>query len=126
VASAPETGGARPGWLGARTRVEGGRLFVSVVPRETPAWTAGVNVDDEIVAIDDFRVPPDQLDQRLQACTPGQSVTLLVSRRDVLKRLDVTLGTAPNQTWTIERLPAATPAAQAHLAAWLGAAPTAG
>ena len=99
---------------------------MTVVPRETPAWKAGVNVDDEIVAINDFRVQPDQLDQRLQAYKPGQVVRLLVARRDELKRLDVTLAAPPNQTWTIERVPHPTPAAQAHLTAWLEGAPTAG
>ncbi len=125
AASKPLTGDV-PGWLGARMRVEGGRLLVSVVPRETPAWNAGVNVDDEIVAIDDFRVQPDQMDQRLQAYKPGQAVTILVARRDELKRLDVTLAAPPNQTWTIERLPNATSAEQSHMTAWLGTAPTAG
>ena len=45
-----------------------------MVPRDTPAWTAGLNVDDEIVAIDDFRVRADQLDERLEAYKPGQKV----------------------------------------------------
>lgn len=114
------TGGSVPGWLGAKTRIDGGRLIVEVVPRETPAWNAGVNVDDEIVAIDDFRVRADQLDARLEAYKPGQRVTLLVARRDELKRLDAVLGAPPTNAWRLEPRPGVTADQGAHLEAWVG------
>jgi predicted metalloprotease with PDZ domain len=107
------------GWLGAKTRIDGGRLVVENVPRGTPALDAGVNPGDEILAIDDFRVPPDKLDERLQSYRPGQKVNLLVARREELKRLNVTLGLEPANRWTLTVKPNATPAQQAHLAAWL-------
>jgi predicted metalloprotease with PDZ domain len=90
-----------------------------VVTRETPAWTAGVNVDDEILAINEFRVRPNQLDQRLDAYTPGEKVTLLVARRDELKRLEVVLGTAPDNAWQLELRPDITAGQRAHLTSWL-------
>jgi predicted metalloprotease with PDZ domain len=113
----PEPGAATTAWLGVKTRVENNHLLVDVVPRETPAWTAGVNAGDEIVAIDDFRVRADQLDERLKAYTPGDKVTVLVARRDEMKRLDVTLGTAPRASWQLEPRPDATPEQRAHRAA---------
>lgn len=106
-------------WLGARTRVEGGRLLVDVVPRDTPAWTAGVNVGDEILAIDEFRVRPEHLAQRLEAYKPGQRIAVLVARRDELKRLDVVLGATPQATWGLETRPDATPEQRAHRASLL-------
>jgi predicted metalloprotease with PDZ domain len=112
----PET----PGWLGARTKIETGRLLVENVPRGTPAYTAGVNPGDEILAIDDFRVPTDGLDARLSAYRPGRRVVLLVSRRDELKRLDVTLGAAPPDRWTLQVRPDPTPQQRAHLEKWIG------
>jgi predicted metalloprotease with PDZ domain len=108
------------GWLGATTRIDGGRLVVENVPRGTPALDAGVNPGDEILAIDDFRVPAGKLDERLQSYRPGQRVTLLVARREELKRLNVTLELEPANRWTLTVKPNATPAQQAHLAAWLG------
>ena len=93
---------------------------MEVVPRDTPAWNAGVNVDDEIVAIDDFRVRADQLEARLEAYKPGQRVTLLVARRDELKRLDVVLGAPPPNAWRLEPLPGVTADQGAHLEAWAG------
>jgi predicted metalloprotease with PDZ domain len=109
------------GWLGVRTRTDNGRLLVREVPRGTPAFDAGVNAEDEIVAIDDFRVRPDHWDARLQSYPPGRRVTLLVSRRDVLRRLEVTLGEEPARRWDLVVRPDATSEHSARLAAWLGA-----
>ena len=90
------------------------------VQRGTPAHEAGVNVGDEILAIDDFRVLPEDLDARLAAYRPGRRVVLLVSRRDELKRLDVTLGEAPADRWTLQTRPDLTPQQRARLTSWLG------
>ena len=119
-----ELGTPRPpsdpaGWLGAKTRIDGGRLVVENVPRGTPTLDAGLNPGDEILTIDNFRVPADKLDERLQSYRPGQKVILLVARREELKRLNVTLGLEPANRWTLSVKPNATPAQQAHLAAWL-------
>lgn len=112
-------GGAEGGWIGAKTRTEAGRLIVENVPRATPAYAAGVNAGDEILAIDDFRVLPEDLATRLAAYRPGRKVVLLVSRRDELKRLDVTLGEEPPDRWTLRQRPDATPQQRARLVKWL-------
>ena len=106
-------------WLGATTRNDDGRLVVSQVRRETPAFAAGINVDDEILAIDDFRVRADQLPGRLDLYRPGDRVTLLLARRERLLRLPVTLGTEPARAWRLEVEPGITDAQRARLLAWL-------
>jgi predicted metalloprotease with PDZ domain len=110
-----------PGWLGVKVKIDAGRLVVENVPRGTPAFDAGVNPDDEILAIDDFRVAPDKekLDERLEAYKPGQKVTLVIARREELKRLNVTLGLEPPDRWTLTVRPDRTPEQQAHLSSWL-------
>jgi predicted metalloprotease with PDZ domain len=108
-----------PGWLGANTKIEAGRLMVENVPRGTPAHGGGVNPGDEILAIDDFRVLPSDLDARLAAYRPGTTIVLLVSRRDELKRLTVRLGGVPADRWTLRLRPDPTPEQRAHLASWL-------
>ena len=45
----------RKATLGAITKIDGGRIVVSQVRRGTPSHEAGLNVDDEILAIDDFQ-----------------------------------------------------------------------
>ena len=112
--------GEKPAWLGANTRIDGGRLMVENVPRGTPAYAAGVNPGDEILAIDDFRVLPATIETQLAAYRPGRKVVLLVSRRDELKRLDVTLGEEPPDRWSLQPRMDATPAQRAHLLNWIG------
>jgi len=116
---APPQPGKSPGWLGAKTKVEAGRLLVENVPRGTPGHAAGLNAGDEILAIDDFRVLPEKLDERLQSYRPGQQVTLLVARREELKRLPIALGAEPSETWMLVPRRNATPEQRAHLEAWL-------
>jgi predicted metalloprotease with PDZ domain len=107
-------------WLGAATRNDNGRLIVTQVRRGTPAYAAGVNVDDEIVAIDDYRVRADRLDSRLEQYGPGDRVSLLVARREQLMRLDVTLGAEPPKRWRLEVAPSPSDTRQQQLKAWLG------
>jgi predicted metalloprotease with PDZ domain len=109
-----------PGWLGAKMRIEAGRLLVENVPRGTPAYDAGLNPGDEVLAIDDFRVLPEELGTRLAAYRPGRKVVLLVSRREELKRLDVTLGVEAPDRWTLQLRPDITPQPRTHFLNWIG------
>ena len=109
----------RAGWIGAKTKIDTGRLVVENVPRGTPAFAAGVNPGDEILAIDDFRVLPEDLDKRLDAYRPGQKVTLLIARREALKRLEITLGEQPLNSWHLVPRQNATAAQRAHLEGWI-------
>ena len=97
-AAAPST----RAYLGATTRNDNGRLVVSQVRRGTPAFEAGLNVDDEILAIDDFRVRADQLPARLEQYKPEDKVSVLVARRERLHRLDVRLAPEPPRQWRLE------------------------
>jgi predicted metalloprotease with PDZ domain len=108
--------GALPGF---ETRVDNGRLIVTRIPRGMPAAESGLNVDDEIIAIGDFRVRPDQLAQRLENYRPGDKVSLLVARRDLLLRLDLTLAEEPAR-WQLELRPETSGKQKRNLAKWLG------
>jgi predicted metalloprotease with PDZ domain len=105
--------------LGALMKIDGGRLVVSQVRRGTPAHDAGLNVDDEILAIDDFRVRADQLDARMEQYVAGDRVAILVARRDRLSRLELTLGAEPAKSWQLELDPSATAGQRAGLDLWL-------
>jgi predicted metalloprotease with PDZ domain len=107
------------GWLGLDTEVQAGRLVVTQVRRGTPGYDAGVNAGDEILALGDYRVPPDGWKERLKAYRPGQKETLLVARREHLTRLPVVFGEKPPLRWKLEVDPEAGQEQRAHLEAWL-------
>jgi predicted metalloprotease with PDZ domain len=109
-ADAPPGGEA---WLGAETKVEDGRLVVTRIPRGTPAYEAGLDTGDAILAFADFVVRPADWDRQLANYRPGDQLPLLLARRGRLTRVTVTLGRPPADSWTLE---AAT--ASPHRAAW--------
>ncbi|MEQ1897332.1 MAG: PDZ domain-containing protein [Vicinamibacterales bacterium] len=109
--------------LGGVTRTEGGRLLVSQVHRGTPAYAAGLNVDDEIVGIDDFRVQADQLSSMLEQYKPGDTVSILVARRGRFQRLGATFGAAPAAIWTVEPDPVAPDLSKTLMTNWLSGRP---
>ena len=116
----PMPAGTARAFIGAGTRADNGRLVVTSVRRGTPAIDAGLNVDDEILAIDDVRVRADGLAARMDQYKPGDKVTVLVARRDKLTRLDVTLGAEPGRAWRLETLSTATDEQKVRCSAWSG------
>lgn len=116
----PPDARSAPAWLGAVTRNDNGRLVVSHVRRDTPAHAAGLNVDDELLAIDDVRVRVDGLTSRLEQYRPGDQVRVLVARRDRVVSLDVTLGAEPGRAWRLELRPNITDEQRRRIADWLG------
>jgi predicted metalloprotease with PDZ domain len=107
-------------WLGLVAKNEEGRLMVNQVKRGTPGYEAGFNVGDEIIAIGDDRVPADQWSKRMEYFTAGEKVSILISRRDRLQRLDATFGQEPIRLWGLEANPEATAAQKANRKAWIG------
>ena len=111
-------GGSRP-WLGMTTRNDNGRLVITQVQRGSPADVAGLNVDDEILAIDEFRVRADRLENRLEQYKNGEKVSVLVARREQLMRIPTTFGVEPQKAWRLEVNPSATEAQRRLLDGWL-------
>lgn len=116
--AASEDRAAKP-WLGINTRNDNGRLVITQVQRDSPADVAGLNVDDEILAIDEFRVRADRFDNRLEQYKTGDRVSFLVARREQLIRIAVTLGAEPARNWRLEVSPSATDTQRRMLDAWL-------
>lgn len=107
------------GWLGAETRSNGASVVVSSVLRGTPAYEAGLNVGDEIIAIADRRVTPVLWSQLGEYFRAGSQQELTIARRGTLMKMAVTFGSQEPVRWRLETRPGATNAQKESLAKWL-------
>jgi predicted metalloprotease with PDZ domain len=106
-------------WFGVSTSESHGRLVVSQVVSGSPAHTAGINVDDELLAFDEERVPVEWA-ARLERYSVDDELAVLVSRRGRLRRVTVTLLEAPQGNYEISEDPEASPSSRSERGAWLG------
>lgn len=81
-------------WLGAKLSLQNGKVMITRVTESSPAWEAGLNVHDELIAIDGFRAKsskPDYFNEKV----PGDRIICTVSRNGILKELHLTVGFTP-------------------------------
>jgi predicted metalloprotease with PDZ domain len=102
-------------WLGLRTRTEGQRVFVDSVLQGGPGWHAGVNPDDELLALDGWRI--DAGHDRLRGVAAGSVLPLVVARRGQVRQLTIAVGESPPQV-SLRIDPDATLAAGRRRDAW--------
>ena len=88
-------------WIGLTTEDKSGKLVVTKVLRDAPAFEAGLNVDDEILAIDQYRVTASNWSTRLKQYQPGESVEVMIARREHIERLRLVLGEEPAASWKL-------------------------
>jgi len=105
--------------VGFQFKMDGARTVVGNVLAGTPAWRAGVNAGDELVALDGIRVDAMSLGARLQERAPGSTVTLTVFRRDELINLTLPVESGPPQRLAIRPVDTPSPEQQMLLAHWL-------
>lgn len=109
--------------LGIRTHAEGGVLWVNQVPRGGPAAEAGVSPNDEIIALDGFRVADDHsLRDRLSDRRVGDTVTLTLFRREELRTIAVLLTEPARDKLRIEPLAERDDQQRRIYEGWLGLA----
>ncbi len=106
-------------YLGLTARNDSGRLVVTQVKRGTPAFDAGVNVDDEIIALDDYRIPPDGLDTRLHQYEAGDEAMLVMARRGRLWTIPVKFAAEPENAWKLHTVEKTSPEEAQHFNRWL-------
>lgn len=108
------------GWLGVKTKLVDGRLRVAHVLSGSPAMEAGINADDELVALDALQLKDkDDLDKRLREREAGARVSVHVFRRGELVATEATLAEAPPEKWIVKEKKTANAVATRRRQAWL-------
>ena len=112
---------SEPSYFGANLAQSNDRLNVTSVLAGSPAYNAGLNANDQIVAVDGMRATLDFLNARLNEHKTGDEIRVTVFRNDDLRTLTVKLGARPGSGYRI--VPVATPTAeQSRLyEQWMGA-----
>ncbi len=114
-----DSGATRP-TLGLRSKSEGGSLKVTGVVRDGPAYAAGISADDELVALNGYRVADEgTLRERLNDCKDDDRVVLTLFRREELQTVEVTLAAAPHDMLSIEQAEHPNEVQRAIYASWL-------
>ncbi len=108
-------------WLGVTTREVGDAAVVAATLSGGPAEAAGLFANDELVAIDGFRVGERGLKARLRQRRVGERIAVTVFRRDRLHTLELTLGQRPADEIELEPVDDPTAAEGAAFERWMGA-----
>jgi predicted metalloprotease with PDZ domain len=116
----PEDTSQKPPYLGLTAKTENGREMVKFVEAGSPAAIAGIDPENELLAIDGLRVKADQLGERLKDYAPNEQVSLTFFHQDELKTSVVTLTEARSSTYQLVRVKEISSQQQTHLRGWLG------
>jgi predicted metalloprotease with PDZ domain len=107
------------GWVGLS--IKGNATLASVVDG-SPAMEAGLYPEDEVVALDGYKVDGAGLLSRCEDKRPGETVRVTVFRRDKLMEVPVVLGQKPADVAYLTRVDRPSEAQKAAFEAWLGSA----
>jgi predicted metalloprotease with PDZ domain len=75
--------------LGLALKDDPARLVVAQVSADMAAWSAGLQADDEILALDGYRMTPTTWGHWLQMAVPHRKVQVLLSRYDRVRTLEL-------------------------------------
>ena len=107
--------------LGISTRESGDRLLISGITQGSPAYKSGLDVNDEIIALDGYRVRSSSLGSRISDMKEGDEVKLTVMRDDKLREFNVTLEGIESATYKVEKIKDPDKLQKKIYESWIGA-----
>ena len=106
-------------YLGIAMRGDDKQTTISNITADSPAFEAGLDRNDILIAVDGRRAHADNLDQILKKHQPGDVITVTVIRREQLRDFKVTLAEAKKDDYKIEEIEEPNELQQAILKSWL-------
>lgn len=90
-------------FLGVAANYKDGKLIVTGVERNSPAWREGINVNDELIAIDNVKLA-DDLATHVQQKKPGDKISFLITRAGLIRTIPVTLARSTKVNYVFEKI----------------------
>lgn len=106
-------------WLGIQTAERENRTRVTGVLAGSPAYDAGVDVGDEVVALNGLRVRTSDLQDRLSDYKLGDKIRLTVFRRDRLREFEIVLRLQDVPLYSVFNVEQPTPLQKSIFESWL-------
>ena len=107
-------------YLGIRVEAENGQETIKFVEAQSPASTAGLDVGDELLAIDGIKVGINQLGHRLQDYQPKDTIEITVFHQDELWNHKVTLGKPRPHKYQLRPVENPSTSQKDNFLGWLG------
>ncbi len=104
---------------GFSATAQDGRVVIESVLAGRAAAKAGLNVGDELVAVRDVRVLPDNYESRLGSFRAGEPLAILIARRDAMMTLELTPEAPLHHEWKVEADPKASDDQVTRRRTWL-------
>ncbi|MBT8195087.1 MAG: PDZ domain-containing protein [Bacteroidia bacterium] len=106
--------------LGIRTKVEDGKLILTRTDRHSSAYESGLNVNDEIMSIDNYRINSmNELNDLISRKNAGDVIQVLISRDAKTFTIPVKLKIDNSVNYVIEKLKNRTEKQESLYDAWL-------
>ncbi|CDM94857.1 MAG: M61 family metallopeptidase [Limnospira sp. PMC 1291.21] len=106
--------------LGWRLAAENGKTIVKFVEAGSPAQLAGIDAEDELLAINGFRVSVENISDRLLDFKPGDEVHISFFHQDELRTSEAILRSPRPSAYKITSVEEPTPEQQRNFEGWLG------
>ncbi len=113
-------------WLGLKASETAGQVQVTGVTPGSPAQAAGLNVGDELIAFNQYRVSGGQWQTQLNQLGIGREIQVTIARRGEVRTLTATAIVEPEVNWNLKRMELKVEAAEpfeSRLNSWLGKLP---
>jgi predicted metalloprotease with PDZ domain len=90
------------GYLGCTLQERDGRLTISGVKWNSPAWNDGLSSGDGIISINGKQTTREELDEILDSGKPGDTLHFIITHRDIEREIDVVLSKKGIRNFFIE------------------------
>jgi len=91
--------------LGFKSHYQDGKTIVKTIDRDSGAWIGGLNVHDEIIAINNHRLEENSkaLDYFLSKSTIGDTLSFLIARDAIIYTLEIPVMASNKKNFVIQR-----------------------